>query len=250
MVPKYTKYWMSVVHCLFVVAVLSITSVSAFSVGVVHQLTFGSRATTSLQAKRRRPGRSEAASEAASSSSNIGDELPDFDLSDDLEESTTDSTSAISKDKSVPPSQKSIDGLIISPEMMGSANKPARSIRELINDRAIEKKFNFDAENADTSIPDLAEIFKQREANRRNRQPDSGRQPVTLPTTKQVATEDSNVGFIKKVPFILDEVTGEITPLSVLTAGTWLGIFLLVAWEVYINSPLFDRAAPMTPVVY
>ena len=37
---------------------------------------------------------------------------------------------------------------------------------------------------------------------------------------------------------------------KLLEAGTWLGIFLLVAWEFYINSPLFDRAAPMAPVVY
>lgn len=30
----------------------------------------------------------------------------------------------------------------------------------------------------------------------------------------------------------------------------WLGIFLLVGWEFYLNSPLFDRAAPMAPVLY
>jgi hypothetical protein len=23
-----------------------------------------------------------------------------------------------------------------------------------------------------------------------------------------------------------------------------------VAWEIYINSPLFQRAAPLTPIVY
>ena len=32
--------------------------------------------------------------------------------------------------------------------------------------------------------------------------------------------------------------------------STWIGIGALVLWEVYINSPLFERAAPMAPVVY
>lgn len=30
----------------------------------------------------------------------------------------------------------------------------------------------------------------------------------------------------------------------------WLGIYLLIGWEVYINSPLFDRAAPLAPLVF
>ena len=32
--------------------------------------------------------------------------------------------------------------------------------------------------------------------------------------------------------------------------GAWVGIGLLVVWEIYINSPFFDRAAPLIPVVY
>ena len=32
--------------------------------------------------------------------------------------------------------------------------------------------------------------------------------------------------------------------------GAWVGIGFLVVWEIYINSPLFDRAAPLIPVVY
>ncbi len=30
----------------------------------------------------------------------------------------------------------------------------------------------------------------------------------------------------------------------------WLGIILLIVWEAYINSPLFERAAPLAPVVF
>ena len=49
---------------------------------------------------------------------------------------------------------------------------------------------------------------------------------------------------------ITDGDTGEVKPLKIVEAGAWLGIFLLVAWEIYINSPFFERAAPLIPVVY
>jgi hypothetical protein len=55
--------------------------------------------------------------------------------------------------------------------------------------------------------------------------------------------------LLSKIPFVTDD-DGKILPSKVLEAGAWLGIFLLVAWELYLNSPLFDRAAPMAPVVY
>ena len=38
--------------------------------------------------------------------------------------------------------------------------------------------------------------------------------------------------------------------LKLLENGAWVGIGLLVVWEIYINSPFFDRAAPLIPVVY
>lgn len=38
--------------------------------------------------------------------------------------------------------------------------------------------------------------------------------------------------------------------LKLLENGAWVGIGLLVVWEIYINSPFFERAAPLIPVVY
>ena len=55
--------------------------------------------------------------------------------------------------------------------------------------------------------------------------------------------------FLQKVPQFLDE-KGEVSPIKILESGTWVGIGILVLWEVYINSPFFERAAPMAPVVY
>jgi hypothetical protein len=60
--------------------------------------------------------------------------------------------------------------------------------------------------------------------------------------------ENSIFSVLQNLPFITEN--GKISPLKLLENGTWTGIFLLVAWEIYINTPLFDRAAPMTPVVY
>lgn len=44
--------------------------------------------------------------------------------------------------------------------------------------------------------------------------------------------------------------TKEVNYLKLLENGTWAGIGALFLWEIYINSPLFDRAAPMAPIVY
>jgi hypothetical protein len=84
--------------------------------------------------------------------------------------------------------------------------------------------------------------------------------------------EEEEESILSKLPFVIDE-KGEVNAvkvccrtirkcrfnrsfpanfmsLQVLEAGAWLGIFSLVAWEFYINSPLFDRAGPMAPVIY
>jgi hypothetical protein len=38
--------------------------------------------------------------------------------------------------------------------------------------------------------------------------------------------------------------------LKLLENGAWVGIGLLVVWEIYINSPLFERAARLIPAVF
>ena len=42
----------------------------------------------------------------------------------------------------------------------------------------------------------------------------------------------------------------EVNVLKLLENGAWVGIGLLVAWEIYINSPFFERAAPLIPPVF
>ena len=52
----------------------------------------------------------------------------------------------------------------------------------------------------------------------------------------------------EKSPF--EDILKDFTFVKLLENGAWVGIGLLVLWEIYINSPLFDRAMPMIPPVY
>merc|ERR1712012_403400 len=38
--------------------------------------------------------------------------------------------------------------------------------------------------------------------------------------------------------------------IKLLEEGTWACIYVLVGWEIFINTPFFNRAAPMAPVVF
>ena len=42
----------------------------------------------------------------------------------------------------------------------------------------------------------------------------------------------------------------DMSAIDYLQTITWGCLYALIAWEVYINSPFFERAAPMAPVVY
>eukprot|EP00977_Amphora_coffeiformis_P010979 scaffold2614_cov132-Amphora_coffeaeformis.AAC.6 len=69
--------------------------------------------------------------------------------------------------------------------------------------------------------------------------------PRTTAVDKGTVREKAKQADQKEV-FSLDSLSG----VKILETGTWVGIALLVVWEIYINSPLFERAAPMAPVVY
>jgi len=55
---------------------------------------------------------------------------------------------------------------------------------------------------------------------------------------------------LSKIPFLDIEEGQEITPIKFLETMAWVGIASLIGWEAFINSPLFERAAPLAPVVY
>jgi hypothetical protein len=169
------------------------------------------------------------------------DELPDFDLDEEGGGETRSSQSM--------KLQKEQDD--ISPAMMGTIGKPVRSVRELLSDRSLESKLKFDEAEDQEALPDLVQLASSVSATStaqpgKKRARQEARRSAAQAAAAQEEKEE-NV-FLSKLEYIKNE-KGEIDGVKILEAGTWLGIFLLVAWEVYINV-FMDRAAPIIPVVY
>ena len=222
---------------------------------------------TILHAKKKRRRKQQADSSPKNSSvSPDSKELPDFDLNDSVDDSNEFAQTASNNKSSSPPSKKASSSVAasatsteVTANMMGSSEKPVRSVKELLSDRSLEQKFEFDdvATSSDQDVPDLLQKMARSSSgtgsssvpepsgSKRARQ--EARRSAAQARDQKDAQEQENP--FAKIPFITDE-DGKILPLKVIEATTWTGIFLLVAWEVYINSPLFERAAPMAPVVY
>jgi hypothetical protein len=207
------------------------------------------------------PSRQEAGnSPPLPSSSSSEDLLPDFVLPDE-EAAMSSSRRASTTTETIPAD--------FTPFAAGStsANKPpnaaaARSVRELIGDRSLERKMVFDDATSGTALdgggetlPDLTQLAVARSSTSRStkRQEQAARKAALQQQRGTVLTtsdsENDMSSLLSKIPLVTND-KGEITPTKILEAGTWLGIFLLIGWELYINSPFFDRAAPMAPVVY
>ena len=214
--------------------------------------------------KRRRRKDSDDKATASTSPAAIDDDLPDFDIAEDVD----DTVPAQPKKASTPPQVigTTPEGETITAAMMASpqsAAQSSKSVRDLINDRSLESKLSFDdgtnASSSDEELPDLMQMARTRGQDISGPAGDTS-QPLSKKKARQAARqaaaaarqaeEESGVdAILKQVPFFLNE-KGEVSGVKILEAGTWLGIGLLVAWEVYINSPFFDRAAPITPVVF
>ena len=186
------------------------------------------------------------------------DELPDFDLDDEENEKSSNDIQSAKRGASKAPSSSGGDPFgEISANMMGSVSGPTKSVRELLTDRALESKLKFDEITEEgESLPDLAAMSRQqREIERQTGLPS----PLSTKRERQEARraaavaskeeEEATESLLAKLPLIRDE-SGKISPLKILENGTWTCIAALVIWEVYLNSPLFQRAAPMAPVVY
>jgi hypothetical protein len=162
--------------------------------------------------------------------------LPDFDL-DDAED----------EEAPVPPKRRIITNPDeITPAMMGNANAPVGSIKDLIMDRSLESKFEFDAEETDDSLPDLLALSRERgdELVGKKKARQAERRAAAI-----AAKEAEPESPFANLPFVSND-EGKVRPVKVLEAGAWAGIILLFVWEIYLNSPFFDRAAPMAPVVF
>mmetsp|Transcript_4225 Transcript_4225/g.5877 ORF Transcript_4225/g.5877 Transcript_4225/m.5877 type:complete len:319 (-) Transcript_4225:168-1124(-) len=199
-----------------------------------------------------------------------GDELPEFDLDDEsfdriIDSSSTSSTFSssigptLTKERSNP-TIDSEDPFVI--EAMKATNldssMSAKSTRDLLRsrDRELEKKFVLNEISQD--VPSLGEYTSGTETQndgtsgkkrgKKAARAAARREAAILAETEAKTEKSTFLKLTSNLPFVTDEE--DKSPIKLLEEGTWACIFILVAWEIYLNSPLFDRAAPMAPVVY
>jgi hypothetical protein len=195
----------------------------------------------------------------AASSTDSGD-LPDFDLDEDGNTEETNTKTKVASGGSETGN--------ISANMMGSSNKPASSLRDLLNDRGLESKMQFEMTAEAESMPDLADLYKgsytqaadvgdsddSSGSGGKKRARQEARRAAAQAVEEKEEFDDAMwpVYLLEKLPFNMNlrNEKGEPSAIKLLEAATWAGIYSLVAWEVYINSPFFHRSAPLIPVVY
>jgi len=188
--------------------------------------------------RRRRRDPNESGGPDSIGSNDSSGELPDFELEDD------EVAEAASKPKKISSNPDEI-----TPAMMGSSDRPTSSIRDLLTDRSLESKLEFD-EAEDDSLPDLlalARSAQQDDAATGKKKARQAERRAAAIAAKDTGGESPSI--LENIPFLLDE-KGKVSAVKLLEAGAWAGISLLVVWEIYLNSPFFDRAAPMAPVVF
>lgn len=147
--------------------------------------------------------------------------------------------------------------------------QPPQSISDTLRDRSLEKFMNFEkmieqdgGGDAVADLPDFDEVIarrKQREGLERDVGTTSstafgtdgggagegmGKKAARNAQRKAAALQREADIEADKSPF------EGVNILKLLENGAWVGIGLLVLWEFYINSPFFERAAPLIPVVY
>lgn len=213
-------------------------------------LKSNSYSNSGLCAKHKRR-RKDAPSDSYQLEGNTSDVLPDFDLD---EEALLDTTKVQKNEKK---SETSFSNEI-SPNMMGSTSTRVRSIKELIADRSSEKKMEFDLPDGGVDLPELTVASRlddssraaslMTNSNRKKERQLEARRLAAIAAEKEKEDEERRA-FLKFLPGLRDE-SGKISPVKILETGTWTCIVALITWEVYINSPFFERAAPMAPVVY
>lgn len=194
------------------------------------------------------------------------DELPDFDLPDfDLNEESSETTSVDKQSMTMnelPTDAELSLGSVSSMSSMQASPVQGTSIKGLLRtrDRSVESTFEFDdvanplprpTSKTTTSNPlsSASDDFVIPEGMSKKRAKSEARKAAAIEAAKlQEEEESSPFSFINSIPFLKD--VQDTSPVKLLEYGAWTGIFLLVAWEVFINSPFFERAAPMAPVVY
>lgn len=209
------------------------------------------------------------------------DELPDFDMTDDsVEKVAKPNTNVLDQDEIMSTSMSSsAESLMISENdpivkqamQADASSQNFASAKDLLRsrDRNVEATFEFD--QVAQSLPKLGRdtVGSSSSSSSSSNQPAQtvGKKRARAEARKAAAMEAAEVESINQKNILTDNPVTDVMSklpffpkndvdpdqndiLKFVEQGTWTCIYILVAWEVYINSPFFDRASPLNPVVY
>lgn len=203
-----------------------------------------------------------------------GGELPDFDLGgkEQIPDLMVSASSDDEYDAAEIPAMGELQSLsdpLVVEAMKGSPSSPSPgTAKDLLRsrDRNLEATFEFD--EVATKLPTAAEAIKKDSAAVTLPRPGKKKARAEARRTAAIeaqenksssiftAMDDQTPSIISKIPFLnknkkeYDETEDKLKPIKLVEQGTWFCIYTLIAWEIYINTPLFNRVAPMAPVVY
>jgi hypothetical protein len=249
--------------------------------------TFSSTSLFAQKKKRRR--RKQDSSSSSPSSQNLNnsnddsiiadddeDELPDFDLIEDIDlpQPITTGAGSTTVQKTTAPAAKKKSLDLNDPavlEAMKATSFPSDmsssgNTKELLRNRNRELEQKLVVDEIVQDVPSFADYNAKKgrvpSSSGGSSSPVMGKKAMRKEKAIAAAameaanaeTEDNAVSqLLSKLPFVGnkdDEEKEKKSALKLLEEGTWACIYILVAWEIYINTPLFQRAAPMAPVVF
>ena len=160
-----------------------------------------------------------------------------------------------------------LDQDLILSAMRGSGESwmPPTSIEDTLRDRSLEKLMNFDRQRAQDSDGKVVELPTMEEVIERRKRREA--QAVQEGRIEEAAMLIDTTGMGKKAAKRAERKAAALqreeeessgggfdleglNVLKLLENGAWVGIGMLVLWELYINSPFFERAAPLIPAVF
>lgn len=215
--------------------------------------TYVTPTTTKLHARKRRkrkddPTNNDPTRDAPTFIDNSEDELPDFDIDDDADESSSATETSTSPSLSMDLSDAMSDPSVRA-AMQGSASSSALDARDVLRsrNREVESTFEFDEVPSPLPRPGQAKGMGGEKVGKKRAKAELRRAAAI---ERAQLEEDEGPGIFSSIS---DLFTGKATDGGIpkfVETGTWASIFVLILWEVYINSPLFERAQPMIPVIY
>jgi len=235
--------------------------------------------------KKKNSGNAKQSNQASPTTQTTNEEtvdLPGFDLVEDIDLPTAESGNLQMSSANLSVDMDDPDAVLRAMQQT-NGDLPASSTRDLLRSRNTELEQKYVVDNVTLKVPTLAEYTKRSSpsggAGAGQQQQGGGGGAVANPqkvgkkaaraaARKDAAIEAEGSGgidnpviatLLKKIPKVpnlpftnasIRDNNGDFSVIKIIENAAWAGIYTLVIWEIYINSPLFTRALPMAPVVF